>query len=41
MKGWHAPNNETLDFTSGAHNFTLIFDIAKEFVIYIVYRPGP
>lgn len=41
MIGWHAPNNETLDFTSGAHNFTRIFDIAKNLGIHIVYRPGP
>ncbi|KAF2009100.1 glycoside hydrolase family 35 protein [Aaosphaeria arxii CBS 175.79] len=39
--GWHAPNNETLDFTSGAHNFLPIFDLAKKIGLYVVYRPGP
>ncbi|KAH7012793.1 putative beta-galactosidase [Macrophomina phaseolina] len=39
--GWHAPNNETLDFETGAHAFANAFDIAKELGLYIVYRPGP
>ncbi|OAL51706.1 putative beta-galactosidase [Pyrenochaeta sp. DS3sAY3a] len=39
--GWHAPNNETLDFSSGAHDFTPIFEIAARVGVYIVYRPGP
>ncbi|KAL4982567.1 glycoside hydrolase superfamily [Aspergillus falconensis] len=39
--GWHAPNNETLDFETGAHDFAKAFDIAQEVGLYIVYRPGP
>ncbi|CAG9948185.1 unnamed protein product [Clonostachys rosea f. rosea IK726] len=39
--GWHAPNNETLDFETGAHDFATIFDIAKVLGLYVVYRPGP
>ncbi|UPL02867.1 hypothetical protein LCI18_013801 [Fusarium solani-melongenae] len=39
--GWHAPNNQTLDFETGAHDFASAFDIAKELGLYIVYRPGP
>ncbi|KAJ4176797.1 hypothetical protein NW755_014223 [Fusarium falciforme] len=39
--GWHAPNNQTLDFETGAHNFASAFEIAKELGLYIVYRPGP
>lgn len=39
--GWHAPNNETLDFETGAHAFASAFEIAKELGLYIVYRPGP
>ncbi|KAL4876531.1 glycoside hydrolase superfamily [Aspergillus karnatakaensis] len=39
--GWHAPNPTTLDFTSGAHNFSHVFDLAREIGLYIVYRPGP
>ncbi|OJJ02116.1 hypothetical protein ASPVEDRAFT_52869 [Aspergillus versicolor CBS 583.65] len=39
--GWHAPNNETLDFETGAHNFAQAFELAKEIGLYVVYRPGP
>ncbi|PVH69260.1 glycoside hydrolase family 35 protein [Cadophora sp. DSE1049] len=39
--GWHAPNNETLDFETGAHHYAPIFDMAQELGLYIVYRPGP
>ncbi|KAI9371729.1 glycoside hydrolase superfamily [Aspergillus egyptiacus] len=39
--GWHAPNNETLDFETGAHAFAKCFEIAKELGLYITYRPGP
>jgi beta-galactosidase GanA len=39
--GWHAPNNETLDFETGAHDFAKAFDIAQDVGLYIVYRPGP
>jgi beta-galactosidase GanA len=30
-----------LDFESGAHNFTRLFDLAKEMGLYILFRPGP
>ncbi|RKK85625.1 putative beta-galactosidase B [Fusarium oxysporum] len=39
--GWHAPNNETLDFETGAHDYEHAFDIAHELGLYVVYRPGP
>ncbi|KAH7217574.1 putative beta-galactosidase [Fusarium oxysporum] len=39
--GWHAPNNETLDFETGAHDYKHAFDIAHELGLYVVYRPGP
>ncbi|KAJ5626349.1 beta-galactosidase [Penicillium lagena] len=39
--GYHAPNNQTLDFSTGAHNFTPIFDIAKDLGLYVLVRPGP
>jgi len=32
--GYHAPNSTTLDFTNGAHNFTLLYTIAKELGLY-------
>ncbi|PLB49336.1 putative beta-galactosidase [Aspergillus steynii IBT 23096] len=39
--GWHAPNNETLDFETGAHDFAKAFELAKEIGLYVIYRPGP
>ncbi|KAF6839324.1 glycosyl hydrolase family 35 [Colletotrichum musicola] len=39
--GWHAPNNETLDFQTGAHDFAKALELAKKVGLYIVYRPGP
>lgn len=39
--GWHAPNNETLDFETGAHDFAQAFELAKEIGLYVIYRPGP
>ncbi|KAJ5131389.1 Glycoside hydrolase family 35 [Penicillium bovifimosum] len=38
---YHAPNNETVDFKTGAHDITPIFDLAKELGLYIIVRPGP
>ncbi|TGO38258.1 hypothetical protein BHYA_0078g00100 [Botrytis hyacinthi] len=38
---FHNPNSETLDFENGAHDFTKIFDLAKELGMYVVFRPGP
>jgi len=33
---YHAPNNHTLDFTSGAHDFARLFKIAKRVGLYMV-----
>ncbi|KAJ6073608.1 uncharacterized protein N7446_001385 [Penicillium canescens] len=38
---YHAPNNATIDFTTGAHDITPIFELAKELGLYIIVRPGP
>ncbi|KAF7298956.1 Glycoside hydrolase family 35 protein [Mycena indigotica] len=38
---FHAPNNHTLDFETGAHNFGPILDIAKEIGLYVTMRGGP
>lgn len=38
---YHAPNNATVDFTTGAHDITPIFELAKELGLYIIVRPGP
>lgn len=38
---YHAPNNQTLDFTTGAHDFSPLFELAKELGLYIIVRPGP
>ena len=38
---YHAPNNQTLDFTTGAHDLTPLFELAKELGLYIIVRPGP
>ena len=34
-------NNHTLDFTTGAHDFTRLFEIAKRVGLYVIVRPGP
>ncbi len=39
--GFHNPTPGTLDFDTGAHNFTSIFIIAKELGMYVIVRPGP
>lgn len=39
--GYHAPNNHTVDFSTGAHDITPIFELAKELGLYIIVRPGP
>lgn len=39
--GFHAASVDTLDFTSGAHNFTLLMDLAQELGLYMIVRPGP
>ncbi|KAL4735663.1 glycoside hydrolase superfamily [Aspergillus similis] len=38
---YHAPNNETVDFSTGARDITPIYDLAKELGMYIIVRPGP
>lgn len=38
---YHAANNSTLDFSSGAHDFTPFFQIANELGLYVFLRPGP
>ncbi|KAL4934561.1 glycoside hydrolase family 35 protein [Aspergillus undulatus] len=38
---YHAPNNQTVDFTTGARDITPIYDLAKELGMYIIVRPGP
>ncbi|KAM5354977.1 hypothetical protein ACJ41O_001623 [Fusarium nematophilum] len=39
--GYHEPAPGTLDFESGAHNFTSIMTLAKEIGLYLLIRPGP
>jgi beta-galactosidase len=38
---YHAPNNHTVDFSTGAHDITPIFELAKELGMYMIVRPGP
>lgn len=38
---YHAPNNETLDFSTGAHDITPLYELAEELGLYILVRPGP
>ena len=39
--GWHSPADGVLDFETGAHNFSRIFDIAKDLGLFVIFRPGP
>lgn len=39
--GFHAPNPDTVDFTTGAHNYTKLYELAKEIGLYVFIRPGP
>ncbi|KAF2189832.1 glycoside hydrolase family 35 protein [Zopfia rhizophila CBS 207.26] len=39
--GYHSPNNFMLDFTTGAHDFSPLLEIAKEVGLYVIVRPGP
>ncbi|KAK4543214.1 hypothetical protein LTR36_005764 [Oleoguttula mirabilis] len=39
--GWHSAADGKLDFETGAHNITRIFEIAKDLGLYILVRPGP
>lgn len=38
---FHAPNATTLDFSTGAHDLTPLFTIAKDLGLYVLIRPGP
>ncbi|XP_014560284.1 glycoside hydrolase family 35 protein [Bipolaris victoriae FI3] len=38
---YHSANNQTLDFESGAHDFTKLFEIAERVGLYVITRPGP
>jgi len=38
---YHAPNNHTLDFSTGAHDIVPLYELAKELGLYIIVRPGP
>lgn len=38
---YHSANNKTLDFTTGAHDFTKLFEIAHRVGLYVITRPGP
>ncbi|KAI4854214.1 beta-galactosidase B [Aureobasidium sp. EXF-8845] len=39
--GFHAPRDGVVDFESGAHNISSLFETCKELGLYIFYRPGP
>lgn len=39
--GYHAASADSLDFESGAHNFTSILSLASELGLYVIVRPGP
>lgn len=39
--GYHSANNHTTDFKTGAHDFTKLFEIAKDVGLYVITRPGP
>lgn len=38
---YHAANNSTLDFSSGAHDFAPFFEIAHDLGLFVFLRPGP
>lgn len=38
---YHAPNNQTVDFSTGAHDFAPMLGMAKEVGLYAFARPGP
>ncbi|KAJ5704245.1 hypothetical protein N7493_011383 [Penicillium malachiteum] len=38
---YHAPNNQTLDFSTGAHDIAPLYELAEEIGLYILVRPGP
>lgn len=34
----HAPNNHTLNFSTGAHDMTPLFELAEELGLYIIVQ---
>ncbi|RDW82360.1 hypothetical protein BP6252_03472 [Coleophoma cylindrospora] len=40
-EAYHSPKNGTVDFETGAHNFTRLFEITKQVGLYVLFRPGP
>ncbi|KAF9887419.1 hypothetical protein FE257_010274 [Aspergillus nanangensis] len=38
---YHAPNNHTVDFSTGARDIVPIYELAKELGMYLLVRPGP
>ena len=39
--GYHAPAPNTLDFSSGGHNITRLYEIARDTGLFVTARPGP
>ncbi|KAH7320864.1 family 35 glycosyl hydrolase [Stachybotrys elegans] len=39
--GFHSATQDSVDFTTGAHNFTPILSLAEELGMYVIIRPGP
>ncbi|KAL1852466.1 hypothetical protein Daus18300_012147 [Diaporthe australafricana] len=39
--GFHSPSDGELDFSTGAHDFTRIMELAKDLGMYMIVRPGP
>jgi beta-galactosidase GanA len=39
--GYHEATQGSLDFETGAHNFSTIMELAKELGMYMIIRPGP
>ncbi|KAG6844575.1 hypothetical protein H0H87_005790 [Tephrocybe sp. NHM501043] len=38
---FHAPNNSTVDFETGARNISIIFELAAEVGLFVTLRGGP
>ncbi|KAK7049803.1 hypothetical protein VNI00_005233 [Paramarasmius palmivorus] len=39
--GFHAPNNQTVDFENGARDINTLLDLCKELGLYVTMRGGP
>ncbi|OCL15370.1 glycoside hydrolase family 35 protein [Glonium stellatum] len=39
--GYHAPTIDTLDFGTGGHNLTRLYELACDIGIFVTARPGP